>query len=45
MNRPGPKSRGPNPKSFGFLVGGTLGPREVGPLLDEILAMRLNNDA
>ena len=26
-----------NPRSFWFLVGGTLGPRQVGPLPDEIL--------
>ena len=38
MNSPGPKNSGPNPRSFLFLVGGILGPRQVGPLLDEILA-------
>ena len=38
MNWPGPKNSGRNPRSFRFLVGGTLGPRQVGPLLDEILA-------
>ena len=31
-----------NTRSFRFLVGGTLGPRLVGPLLDEILATCLN---
>ena len=35
---PGPKNSGPNPRSFRFLVGDTLGQRQVDPLLDEILA-------
>ena len=38
MNWPGPKNSVPNPRSFRFLVGGTLGPHQVGPLLEEILA-------
>ena len=36
--RPTPQNSAPNPMSFRFFVGGTLGPREVGPLLDKILA-------
>ena len=43
-NWPGPKNSGPNPRSFRFLVGGTLSPRQVGPLLDEILATYLDGD-
>ena len=44
-NWPGPqKNSGPNPRSFSFLVRGTLGPRQVGPLLDEILATCLLGD-
>ena len=38
MNWPEPKNSGPNLRSFLFLVWGTLGPCQVGPLLDEILA-------
>ena len=38
MIHPGPKNSGPKPSSFRFLIGGTLGPRQAGPLLDEILA-------
>ena len=34
-----PKNSGPNPRSFRFLVGGTLGSRHVGP--DDILAICL----
>ena len=33
-----PKNSEPNPSSFRFLVGGTFGPLQVGPLLDEIVA-------
>ena len=35
---PDPKNSGPNPRRIRFLVGGTLGPRQVCPLLDKILA-------
>ena len=38
MNWPGTKNSGPNPRRFRFLVGGILGPRQVGHLLDKILA-------
>ena len=41
MNWPGRKNSGPNLRSFLFLVGGTLGPSQVGLLLDEIPAMCL----
>ena len=37
-NWPGPKNSGPNPKGFRFLVADTSGPRQIGPLLEEILA-------
>ena len=32
------KNSGPNPMSFRFLVGDALDSRQLGPLLDEILA-------
>ena len=39
MNWPGHrKNSGPNPRGLRFLIGGILDPRQVGPLLDEILA-------
>ena len=38
MNWLGPKNSGPNPRSFRFLVEGTLSPRHVDPFLDETLA-------
>ena len=39
MNWPGAKKKnsGPNPRSFQYLIWGTLSPRQVGSLLDEIL--------
>ena len=37
------KNRGQNPRSFRFLVGGTLGPPQVVPFLDEILACMHTN--
>ena len=38
INWPGPKNSGPNPRNLRLLVGCTLRPRQVGTLLDEILA-------
>ena len=40
-----PKNSEPNPKNFRFLVRDTLGPSQVGPLLDEILATCLAQDS
>ena len=40
--RPDPKTSGPNPQTFLFLIGGSLGHREVGPSsLAEMLAANL----